>query len=224
MENIINPKTMEVKTAGGVLNGALAFMALGLVFASAGAYLGMLISPYVPFVAMIIGALILKLILYFTVKKWSKIQGLNVLLFITFTMLSGLTLYPILMMSLASSAILDIAIQAFMASAGLFMVMGVLGWTTKKDLTSLGGILSAALIVIIIAGLINLFFFSSIVSFIISCVAVIIFAGFTAYDMQQIKNGGYENAIEAGINLYLDFINLFVNLFYILLSLAGFNE
>jgi FtsH-binding integral membrane protein len=128
------------------------------------------------------------------------------------------------MMSLASSAILDIAIQAFMASAWLFMVMWVLGWTTKKDLTSLWWILSAALIVIIIAWLINLFFFSSIVSFIISCVAVIIFAGFTAYDMQQIKNWWYENAIEAGINLYLDFINLFVNLFYILLSLAGFNE
>lgn len=210
---------MWVKTPDTVLNWALWLMALWLLFASGGSYLGMILSPYIPFMVMLILALVLKLAILFTSKKWSKIEGLNVVLFILFTTLSGLTLYPILMMSLASSAVADVALQAFMASAGLFMVMWVLGWSTKKDLTSLWWLLLTALITVIIAWVINFFFFSSMVSFIISSISILIFAGFTAYDIQKIKIGWYDNAIEAWINLYLDFINLFVNLFYILLSL-----
>jgi len=221
MEHTINPNLQRVQTAENVLNWALAFMAIGLIFAAWGSYLGMLMAPYIPYTVMIIWALVLKLSLLFTVKKWSKKEWLNIALFTIFTTLGWITLYPILAMSLASSAIAGIAMQAFMASAGIFMVLAVLGWTTKKDLTKLWGILMAALITIIIVWIINLFFFSSMVSFITSCASVLIFAGFTAYDIGQIKNWGYDNAIEAWINLYLDFINLFVNLFYILLSLFG---
>ena len=100
--------------------------------------------------------------------------------------------------------------------------MALYGYTTKKDLSKLGSILLMALIGIILAGIVNLFLPSSALSFAIAVVAVIVFVGLTAYDVQKIKAMAYqvENddefmtkfAILGALTLYLDFINLFLEL------------
>jgi uncharacterized protein len=110
----------------------------------------------------------------------------------------------------------------FIASAGMFGLMALVGYTTKTDLTKLGSILIMGLIGIVIAGLVNLFLRSDGMSYIISFLAVIIFTGLTAYDVQKLKNigtgveYGTENtaklAILGALTLYLDFINLFLAL------------
>lgn len=112
--------------------------------------------------------------------------------------------------------------QTFFVSAAMFGVMALLGYTTKTDLTKLGNILMMALIGIIIASLINMFMRSSGFSYLISFIAVIIFTGLTAYDVQKLKNIGsgaeYAGAdtaklsILGALTLYLDFINLFLAL------------
>jgi len=110
--------------------------------------------------------------------------------------------------------------NVFFITAGLFGAMALLGYTTKTDLTKLGGILMMALIGIIIASLVNFFMNSSSLDYLISCAGVLIFTGLTAYDVQKIKRIGAgveygtasatKLAILGAVSLYLDFVNLFL--------------
>lgn len=108
----------------------------------------------------------------------------------------------------------------FFASAAMFGSFSIYGAVTKQDLTRLGNILFMALIGVIIAGLINLFVHSSMATTVISMLSVVIFAGLTAYDVQQLQ-AIYDNSygedrermgIMGALSLYLDFINIFLNL------------
>lgn len=110
----------------------------------------------------------------------------------------------------------------FAISAGLFGVMALAGYTTNTDLTKLGSFLFMALIGIIIASVVNFFVKSSGFDYIISFLGVLLFTGLTAYDVQKLKRigAGVEYGSEAAaklsimgaLNLYLDFINLFLML------------
>ncbi|QKD01047.1 Bax inhibitor-1/YccA family protein [Mesorhizobium loti] len=116
--------------------------------------------------------------------------------------------------------------QTFFATAAGFGALSLYGYTTKRDLSGLGSFLMMGLIGLIIASVINLFLHSSALTFAVSAVGVLVFAGFTAYDTQSIKELYYEGdasdvagrkAIMGALKLYLDFINLFT----FLLQLMG---
>jgi hypothetical protein len=107
---------------------------------------------------------------------------------------------------------------AFMGGAVLFGTMSIYGYFTKKDLTSVGSFMFVGLIAIIIASVVNIFIGSSVMQMVISAIAIIIFLGLTAYDTQKIRelvardtDTGREEVLGA-LSLYLDFINLFLNL------------
>lgn len=112
--------------------------------------------------------------------------------------------------------------QIFLISAGMFAAMALLGYTTKTDLTKLGSLLMMALFGLIIASIINWFVGSQSFSLVISFISVIVFTGLTAYDVQKVKelgmqvDNGTETAaklsIMAAMNIYLDFINIFLAL------------
>jgi FtsH-binding integral membrane protein len=111
--------------------------------------------------------------------------------------------------------------RTFFVTASTFAAMSLWGYTTKKDLTSMGSFLMMGLIGIIIAALVNFFLKSSALAFAISVLGVLIFTGLTAYDTQKIKWSYYEGdndvtaskkAIIGALTLYLDFINLFLHL------------
>lgn len=111
-------------------------------------------------------------------------------------------------------------VSAFMGAAILFGVMSAYGYFTKKDLSELGRLLFVGLIAIVIASIVNIFIGSTIMQMVISALAIIIFLGLTAYDTQQIRE---ELTVEASpaaevrgaLTLYMDFINLFINLLQI---------
>jgi FtsH-binding integral membrane protein len=111
-------------------------------------------------------------------------------------------------------------VQVFFISAATFGAASLYGYTTKADLTKFGSFLIMGAIGLLIAGLINLFLQSSIMAFVISCLAVLIFTGLTAYDTQEIKSHydttfGEERekaGVIGALQLYLDFINIFINL------------
>jgi len=116
--------------------------------------------------------------------------------------------------------------RVFFITSGTFAAMSLYGYTTKRDLTRLGGFLFMGLIGIIIASLVNLFIGSSALQFAISVIGVLVFVGLTAYDTQTIKNMYYagdsesigsKKALMGALRLYLDFINLFI----LLLQLFG---
>jgi FtsH-binding integral membrane protein len=140
-----------------------------------------------------------------------------VALFLIYAVVMGMSL-SFIFMAYTQSSIYGV----FIAAAGMFGIMAVVGYTTQTDLTKLGSLLFMALIGIIIAGLVNLFLHSDGLSYIISFAAVVIFTGLTAYDVQKLKQigAGTEAGTEAtaklsiigALTLYLDFINLFLAL------------
>ena len=116
--------------------------------------------------------------------------------------------------------------RVFFITAGTFAAMSLYGYTTKRDLTKLGGFLFMGLIGIILASIVNIFVQSGPMAFAISIIGVLVFVGLTAYDTQTIKNMYYagdsdsvgsKKALMGALRLYLDFINLFI----LLLQLFG---
>jgi hypothetical protein len=108
-------------------------------------------------------------------------------------------------------------VQAFLGAACLFLAMSLYGYTTKRDLTSVGQFMFIGLIGIIIASIVNIFIGSSLMQMVVSALAVIIFLGLTAYDTQKIREMiAYDRdghaEVSGALTLYLDFINLFLNL------------
>lgn len=113
---------------------------------------------------------------------------------------------------------------AFVSAAVVFITMALIGTFTKKDLSNIGSYCYAALIGLIVASLVNLFLKNPMVTYIFSYIAVIIFTGLTAWNAQQMKNiyAKYANqtsslglAVAGALQLYLDFVNLFLYLLQI---------
>lgn len=139
------------------------------------------------------------------------------LLFILYSAMMGVTMSTIFMVYTMSSIA-----SVFFITAGMFLVMSLLGYFTRMDLTRLGSVLFMALIGVIIASLVNIFLKSEMLYWVVSYVAVVVFVGLTAYDTQKIKQMlveygevdemGYKLALFGALTLYLDFINLFLYL------------
>ncbi|MFZ7107461.1 MAG: Bax inhibitor-1/YccA family protein [Bacteroidota bacterium] len=137
--------------------------------------------------------------------------------FLVYSVLMGMSLSFIFLAYTQS-----VIYQVFFISAAMFGVMALLGYTTKTDLTKLGSLLFMALIGIVIASLVNMFLRSPGFSYVISFIAVIVFTGLTAYDVQKLKQIGTQTeagseataklSIMGALTLYLDFINLFLAL------------
>ncbi len=124
---------------------------------------------------------------------------------------------------------IDSIAVTFFATAGAFAGLSLWGYTTKKDISGWGSFLIMGVIGLIIAMVINIFLASETMSFVISGLGVLIFAGLTAYDTQRLKNQyqylqGTEMmgkaVIMGAVNLYLDFVNMFM----FLLNFLGSRE
>jgi uncharacterized protein len=155
--------------------------------------------------------LVAVLALSFGIDKLSKGQARAALF--GFAVLMGVSFATIFVIYTAGSIV-----SAFMSAAVLFGCMSIYGYFTKRDLSSIGQFLFIGLIAIVIASVINIFIGSSILTMTISAIAIIVFLGLTAYDTQNIRemlsaegDTGKTEVIGA-LSLYLNFINLFLNL------------
>ena len=150
------------------------------------------------------------LILSGRIQKLST--GTASLLFYLYSVLTGVTLSVILLVYTASSIA-----QTFFITAAVFAAMSIYGYFTSNDLSRFGSIMFMALIGLIVCSLVNMFFKSSTMDWIISFAGVLIFIGLTAWDTQKIKYmTAYADESMVGkiatigaLNLYLDFVNLF---------------
>ncbi len=156
------------------------------------------------------------------IRKFSA--GVAALLFALFALLNGLTLSWIFVAF--NPAVIA---KAFCSASLTFGVTGLVGYTTKKDLSTLGSLCGMGLIGLIIASIVNFFWYNSTADFVISCIGVLLFVGLTAWDVQKIKLLALEftaagtparevkkYAVLGALELYLDFINLFIFLLRIL--------
>ena len=109
-------------------------------------------------------------------------------------------------------------ITAFLMAAIVFGTFAIIGYTTKRDLSAMGTFLFVGLIGIIIASIVNIWLNLTALAFVVNVLAVLIFTGLTAYDMQKLKHiyldGGDSSRVRTfgALSLYLDFINIFVSL------------
>jgi len=148
------------------------------------------------------------------------------LLFWAFAALMGVSMSSIFLVYTHTSIV-----RVFFITAASFGALSLYGYTTQRDMSGMGSFLIMGLFGVIIASLVNLFFASSMLQFVISVVGVLVFAGLTAWDTQRLKNEyiyGYagegdvaeRSAIMGALSLYLNFINLFT----LLLQLLGQRE
>ncbi|MDB5663792.1 Bax inhibitor-1/YccA family protein [Cypionkella sp.] len=139
------------------------------------------------------------------------------LFFYAFAAAMGVSISSILLVFTGASVV-----TTFLVTAIAFASLSLYGYTTKKDLSAMGTFLMMGVIGLVVASIVNIFLASSALAFAISVIGVLIFAGLTAYDTQNIKNtylqhaqtGDSEwlgkSAIMGALNLYLDFINMFM--------------
>ena len=160
---------------------------------------------------IILAPLAFVLAMSFGAERFSD-RGL-LLMLMGFGAAQGLSMGALLFIYTAHSVI-----TAFLMAAIVFGTFAMIGYTTKRDLSAMGTFLFVGLIGIIIASLVNIWLNLTALAFVVNVLAVLIFTGLTAYDMQKLKHiyldGGDSSRVRTfgALSLYLDFINIFVSL------------
>ena len=189
---------------------------MAMLVAESPTLLSLIFSSKLTFFGLIIAELALVWYLSARIDRISFTTA--TLMFIIYSLLNGAMLSSVFLLYTASSIA-----STFFITAGTFGVMCVYGYLTKRDLTSLGNLCLMAVIGLIIAGLVNLFLQSSLMSLIVSGIGVLVFVGLTAYDSQKIKRMLLQEGLEVNdsprkiallgsLPRYLDFITLFLSL------------
>ena len=202
------------------------YVALGVGISALVAYLSLTVLWELTYNILMAGSWIIWLIMLaqiglvmFASGAAAKNSPMALPLFLAYSALNGFTIGIMLLFYTGETVLL-----AFVTAVGMFAVMAIIGATTKKNLSAMGQALLAALVGVVIASVVNMFLQSSGMSFIISLISVVIFAGLIAYDNQRIRyvfeeTGGNVQegwAISLALQLYLDFVNLFLHLLRVL--------
>ena len=230
MENSIYSKgysyrsSVNVATAfPALMRKVYVWMTLALVVTALSAYyvattpemLYAILSNRMVFIGLLIEEVLMVVGMTAMINKISFMVA--ALMMAAYSVLNGATMSVIFVIyDLASIA------TTFFVTAGTFASMAIVGYTTKKDLTKMGGILMMAVIGLVIANVVNWFLQSEMMAYIVSGIGVLVFTGLTAYDSQKIKNmllqcdsvndGTQKLALLGSLTLYLDFVNLFLYL------------
>ena len=187
-------------------------LAMSMGTAAIGAYLGsgpllLLVAPNMMLF------FILQIALIFFASFAARKPGLNMVALFSFTTVSGLTLGPLLYQVGPS-----IAAEAFALTAITFAGLSMYVVYSKKDFSFMSGFLMTGLIVLVVGGLLNMFFIQSgMMHFVMSGASVLLFSGFILYDTSNIlRYYGTDEHVSATLALYLDVLNLFIALLSIL--------
>jgi len=235
----VSERDQHVETLGGViessapregfLTGSFMWMFVGVLLSAISAVFVMnsptllaTVTDYWLF--LLIGQFGLVMGITFLINRISSIVALG--LFFVYALLMGLVLGVIVFNftydptapgNISASGMSGV-VSAFLGAAAIFGGAALYGYATKRDLTSLGGILFMGLIGLIVVMFVQMFLFpgSSLMNLGIGIVGVLIFTGLTAWDVQRLKNGAMPNinkdsaTVMGALMLYLDFINLFL--------------
>jgi modulator of FtsH protease len=207
-----------------VLRNTYWLLALSMLPTIAGAYAGMAInfaSFYMAYPIMaplaMFGAMIGSLFVVAALRNSSW----GVAAVFGFTFISGLSLTPILYFAAGLKNGGQLVALAGAMTAAVFFVMATIATVSKRDFGFLRKFLFVGLVLLIIASIANLFFQVPALSVALSAIAVLIFSLYMLYDVSDIVRGGETNYIMATIRLFLDILNLFVNLLNLLMIFSG---
>lgn len=208
-----------VQSTNKTIASSLLWMFFGLlstgIIAAVTYYTGVFVEVVEAWPALLIAEVVVAIIFGFCFNKLSA--GVTTFLFFLYSMITGATFSIIF-----AAFELESIGYALFATAGFFGILAYMGYKTERDLSKFGNILMAALIAALIVTLINLFLGISMIEIVLDWVILGIFAGLTIYDMNKIKvmsEQGYDQekvAIYGAMQLYLDFINMFLRILQLL--------
>lgn len=221
MDNFAAPSAVAVKTS--FMTRVYAWMGFGLMLTAVVSFFVVMTPTVMQFIfqtpGVFMGLLIAELgmVLAFTFLVNRVSSQVAAVLFVSYAAMNGLTLSVIFLAYTATSIA-----GTFAITAGMYGAMSIYGAVTQRDLTNVGSFAMMGLFGVIIASVVNLFMKSEATSWLISFCGVIVFTLLTAYDTQRAKNMGQvfttdsedsrKASIGMALTLYLDFINLFLNL------------
>jgi len=223
MANTFENSQVLVRGASDVerrfMSAVYRWMSLGLIVTAGVAYsvasnpevLQVVIGNRMVFWGLIIAQFGLVIALSAAVNKLSA--GVAGALFLLYSALTGATMSVVLLAYTGNSVA-----SAFAVTAGTFLAMSIFATVTKRDLSGWSSFLFMGLIGVVIASVVNIFMKSSMMQFVISAAAVVVFTGLTAYDTQRLRRMAVAGAgiaalpVNGALSLYLDFINLFLSI------------
>jgi FtsH-binding integral membrane protein len=196
--------------------------ALSLLVSFLGTLAGAILIPP-SLVSLFIVIEVVMLISVFVIRFRGKTIGYPFLYI--FTAVTGVALYPVIANygSLLGANLVSIA---FLATAGIFGGLSLYAYRSQRNFSFLGGFLFAATIGLIVMSLASLFIpMGSTMNLIFSVLGIVIFSGWVLYDVSQYKDGVSPNEVPmASLNVYLNFINLFIYMLRFLAAVAGFSK
>lgn len=214
------PYGYENTQASSLISKVLGLLAFSFIFATIGAFFGLQINlSYGAFWIVAIAGFVVLIALNFLIQ----VSGLNLVLLYLFTFLEGLSLAPLLSLYLSFSGGQVLLIQAFLITALTALGLGVYSWTTKRDFTRLGDYLFFGLILLLIAGLVSIFFHSTLFVLVISVVGIAIFCGYVLFYVQRARYMAdtTPNAIGLTVSIFITVLNLFLYILQLLTILSG---
>ncbi|MDN3017615.1 Bax inhibitor-1/YccA family protein [Paenibacillus sp. BSR1-1] len=182
-------------------------------FSLAIAFLGTMAGVFVPpalFMPLAILEFVMLMIAFFVRRK----KAMSYSFLYLFTFISGITLYPIVAYYLATSGA-NVVIMAFASTTVVFSGIAIYAAKSKQNFSFLGGFLLAALLSLVAISIFNIFFpLSSTGMLAYSFIGVLVFSGYVLFDISRMKQYGVraEEVPLMALNLYLDFINLFISI------------
>jgi modulator of FtsH protease len=151
----------------------------------------------------------------------NKDSGLGVALLLGFTFFMGLMLSRILQVALGFSNGTSMIAMAAAGTGAIFFTMATVATVSKRDFSNMGKFLLIGMIVVLLAGVANIFFQIPALSLAISAAAVMIFSAYILYDISRIVQGGETNYVSATLSVYLSLYNVFVSLLHLIMAFTG---
>lgn len=218
------PYTSDVVSAGAqkVLRNTYLLLALTMVPTVIGAFIGMatsgiiMQSPIISTVVMLAAVIGLQ----FGIAA-NRNSGIGVALLLLMTGLLGWWLGPILNVALTLKNGMALVGYAAVGTGAIFLTMGVVATTTKRDFSFMGKFLFVGMIALLVAMLANMWLQIPALALTISTLVIVVFSLFLLYDLQRIIRGGETNYVMATTGVYLSLFNIFANLLHLLMALAG---
>jgi modulator of FtsH protease len=222
MQNYPSAWGPGTRTYGAVapdtLGRVLGLLGMASIFTAVGALIGPALGV-AGFWIGLIGALVCLFALYFAKEK----APLNLILLFAFATFEGIVLGQVLEVYIAGGLGI-IVLDAAATTAVITLGAGAYGYTTKRDLSGLGGILFMGLLILIVGSFIGIFLHVPLLYLGISLLAAVLFTGFLIYDLNRVANAGevsQGDAILLAVSVYLDIFNLFLALLRIFGWLSG---
>lgn len=218
------PFTSQVVSAGAqkVLRNTYLLLALTMVPTVIGAYIGMATSGVIMGSPILSTVLMLGAVigLQFGIRA-NRNSGVGVALLLLMTGMLGWWLGPILNVALTLKNGMALVGYAAVGTGAIFMTMGVIASTSKRDFSFMGKFLFVGMIALLAAMIANMFLQIPALALTISTLVIVVFSLFLLYDLQRIIRGGETNYVMATTGVYMSLFNIFANLLYLLMALTG---